>query len=58
MQNKSTSVESVRSTIRSLEDNSTLHHNDGAKQSLVQNVTNTKLGGSDGFKQGHKGGKM
>jgi hypothetical protein len=51
--------EEVKSTIRSIEDNSQSRHNDGAKQSIVQNVKNSStLGGSNAFEQGHKGGKQ
>lgn len=50
--------EEVKSTIRSIEDNSQSNQNDGAKQSIVQNVKNTQLSGSNAFMQGHKGGKQ
>ncbi len=50
--------EEVKSTIRSIEDNSQSRQNDGAGQSIVQNVTNKQLSGSNAFMQGHKGGKQ
>lgn len=52
------SVEETKAAIRSVEDNSQSRQNDGAKQSIVQNVKNTQLSGSNEFMQGHKGGKQ
>lgn len=53
------SVESTKSAIRAVEDNSQSRHNDGVKQSIKQDVKNSStLGGSDSFRQGHKGGSQ
>jgi hypothetical protein len=49
----------VKSTIKSIEDNTHMNQNDGAKQSIVQNVKNSStVSGSNAFMQGHKGGKQ